>query len=289
MYIGILARRQFRNAGMSRPRSHRWRGTLCGVALVLLLGWGNIASAAGSKITNITFTGTNAGLTIVISGSGFGSSPPGVPCKSCKTPYLQITGRIGCTDLYNIVSWKDDFITLNGLQANPGSNILVTVENPQNKTVGVFAKAVPKSIAIVSPTINSVAFGGSGETLRMTVTGTGFGATPPSLPAQTNLPFFVFIDRPFAPATWEAGYANCGFGDAVALNYVSWSDTKISIDGFGRSYGRGPRGSRKWTVASGDVVAIAAANSSTKGMALSYDLHFDNPVGNGTVWGGQLP
>lgn len=268
-------------------RSNRWRCRLCGISMVMLLTWAGIAVAGDATITNVTFAGTNADLTMVISGSGFGIAPSDVPCMSCTTRYLNITGHIGCKESYDIKTWTNTRITLNGLESSPGSNILITVTNPQNKTVGVFAKAVPKSIELISPKIDSVAFAESGKNLRMTITGHGFGGAPASGLGELNLPFFVFIDLPFDSTQWEAGYANCVVGDAVTLNYESWSDTQIAVAGFGASYGKGSRKSRKWTVMPGDVVAIGVANSATSGLNFDYDVN--SPVGTGTVWGGQLP
>jgi hypothetical protein len=259
--------------------------------MVAVLTWTSIAVAAGPNIANVTFGGTNADLTATISGRGFGSAPPGVPCKSCTTQFLNISGRIGCEDAYNIASWTDNRIILSGLQGNPGGNVLISVENPQNKTISVTGIAIPNSITMIPrPKIESVAFTGSGRSLKMTIRGFGFGAAPHKVPGEEDLPFFSFVDLPFdATAEWVAGYASCGTSAAVTLDYASWSPTRIAISGFGPEYGRGPRQHHNWTVSSGDIISIAVANSATNGLKMNYSFAVFSPLGTGTLWGGRLP
>jgi hypothetical protein len=270
----------------------------CGLLAIALLASNNIALAAGPTISSIRFTGSNADLTVTISGNGFGLAPPGVPCKSCANPYLQISGYDGCSDVYNINSWDDSRITLTGVQQNSGNNIIFAITNPQNHMIGVQGVTVPTGIAVRLPQIKSVTFNGSGRNLRMTVTGSGFGAAPIRLPNEGDVRFFGFTDQPFASTRWQAGFANCGTNDTVGLNYVSWSDTKISISGFGSEYGRGPAASNHWTVAPGDIVAIFVGNSATLGLTINYSdvqqnyydfYHLASPAGAAAVWGGVLP
>lgn len=303
MYKGIVAPFGLRSPSRARcdrptPRvrsNHRCLA-LCALSLAALLTSRNVAVAADATIAHVAFQGTNAALTVIISGRGFGSGPPGIPCKSCTTPYINIGGRIGCFDKYNIVSWKDSQIVLSGLEANPDNDILVSVTNSQNKTVGVLAAATSQSIQLTSTNIARVAFGGSGRNLHMTITGSGFGAAPPGVPGEEDLPFFLFTDLPFDTAAWHAGYIGCGNNNAVVLDYRSWSDKKIVISGFGSAYGKGPRNSRNWHVEPGDIVAIAVANSATDGLKIGYSLNaatnltaFPSPLGTGSLWAGQLP
>jgi len=302
MYKGVVARFRLQLPSRARcdrraprVRSNHRRLALCALSVAALLTSQNIAIAAGATIARVVFQGTNAELTIIISGSGFGSAPPGIPCKSCTTPYIKIGGRIGCFDKYNIVSWTDSRIVLSGLQANPDNEILVSVTNPQNKTIGVLSAATSKSIRLTSTKIAAVAFAGSGRNLQMTITGSGFGAAPPGVPGEGDLPFFLFTDLPFDTVQWYAGYIGCGIS-TMGLDYASWSDTKIVISGFGSEYGKGPRSSRSWRVAPGDIVAIAVANSATDGLKIGYGfsaaktfIPFASPLGTGALWAGPLP
>jgi hypothetical protein len=268
--------------------------------MVGLLTWAGVAAAAGATIASVAFTGTNADLAVTISGSGFGLAPPHVPCKSCATPYLNIGGRIGCSGAYNIDSWTSSRIILSGFQGSPGGDVIISVENPQNKTISVKPTTIPNSITITSPPkIDSVVFTGSGRNLKMTINGSGFGTAPRNVPGDLDVPFFAFVDLPFdmpgetgfTPGQWGAGYelSSCGWNNTVTLRYASWSPTRIAITGFGPKYGKGPRNSRHWTVSSGDFVAIAVANSGTGGLVLSYTFNVLSPLGTGTLWGGLLP
>jgi hypothetical protein len=265
---------------------------LCALSVTALLTLGNIAVAAGPNIASVAFEGTNAALTVTISGSGFGSAPPGVPCHSCSTPFIQMGGLIGCFDSYNIVSWTQTHIVLSGLQANPNIGISVVVTNPQTKQVAAAHAATPNTIALTPLTIGPVTFAGSGKVLRITITGSGFGTVPPGAIGDVNTSFFSFIDQPFSSAQWQAGYSGCGDTDAVTLDYASWSDTMIIIGGFGPKYGRGPGAQHKWTVASGDLVTIAVANSATDGLKMGYSSNptpFGSPLGTGELSIAQLP
>ncbi len=301
MYKGIFERFGLQSPSRARcdrptPRvrsNHRCLA-LCALSVAALLTSRNAAVAAGATIASVAFRGTNAALTVIISGSGFGSA---LPCKSCTTPYINMGGRIGCFDKYNIVSWTDSQIVLSGLQANPDNQILVSVTNPQNKTVGVLSATTSTSIKLTSTKIATVAFAGSGRNLHMTITGSGFGAAPPGVPGEVDLPFFLFTDVPFDTVAWNAGYIGCGNNDSVTLNYRSWSDKKIVISGFGSAYGKGTSAYRNWRVAPGDIVAIAVANSATDGLKIGYSFNaaqsfpfgFPSPLGTGSLWAGQLP
>jgi hypothetical protein len=270
------------------------RRTLCALSVAALLASQN-AIAAGPTITGASFAGTNAALTLTISGGGFGSAPPGALCKSCTTLYINIGGRIGCFDKYNIVSWTDDRIVLSGLQANPGNQILISVTSTLYGTVTVLSTAINNSIRLALPKISTVTFVGSGRHLRMTITGSGFGATPPGIHSEGDLPFFLFTILPLNSAQWSAGYIGCGDTDAVSLDYASWSPTKIVISGFGEKYGKGPSSANHWQVFPGDIVTIAVANSATNGLKIGYSSNpptyvpFVSPLGTGAVWSGQLP
>jgi hypothetical protein len=300
MYKGVVARFRLQSPSSDRRaprvRSNHRRLALCVLSVAALLSSQSIAFAAGATITGVAFQGTNAALTVTISGSGFGSAPAGVPCKSCATPFINIGGRIGCFDSYNILSWTGSQIVLSGLQANPKNQLLVSVTNPQDKTVGVQSTVTPQSITLTTPPqIATVTFSGSGRNLKMIITGSGFGAAPPGVPGEVDLPSFMFVDLPNTIAQWNAGYTGCGNDDGVTLDYASWSNTKIVISGFGSDYGKGPRSEHSWQVTSGDFVSITVANSAS-GLKIGYNLEsakpflpFASPLGTGTVWVGILP
>ena len=87
-----------------------------------------------------------------------------------------------------------------------------------------------------------MAFSGAGANLQITITGTGFGAAPPGVPGNTDIPFLNFLDWNVKNPgqdnfPWAAGWQAQGITDTVTLKYASWSDTQIVATGFGGAYG----------------------------------------------------
>jgi IPT/TIG domain/S-layer homology domain len=112
------------------------------------------------------------------------------------------------------------------------------------------------------PVITSIAFNvppaGSSpmSSLQILVTGSGFGTLPlplsdfvsntivgpngpgtlvTALPAVTNVQYFSLTDNLGTASMWEAG--NSINQDLVQLNFASWTDAQILINGFGPSFG----------------------------------------------------
>jgi hypothetical protein len=255
------------------------------VCAIAFLTCSNLPLAANPIITSVNLTGVNVDLNLVISGAGFGPTPPGIPCTKCATPFLRIIdGRGDGCQVFSIASWRATQVIVSGVRGNPGDSVLVVVENSQNHLTG-FSRGVtvPKTIRLASPTIKSVSFaGGIGKNLEMTISGSGFGASPPNLPFTGNLAFFAFIDRPFGPKGWEAGYSQGPFHDAVTLKYGLWSPNKIVIRGFGGAYGQ-----KDFTIGANDPVEIWVTNSDTCG--LSVNLFNSSPASIAAIWGGHLP
>jgi hypothetical protein len=258
-----------------------WIG-LCAMAL---LTFSNFALAAFPAITSVTFTGANVDLHVVISGTGFGSAPPGVPCTKCGAPYLKVVdGRGDLCQLFNVISWRDGQVVFSGLLGAPGDPVLVFLTNPQNNLLTISSTVhIPNTITLASPIIKSVSFSGSiGRSLQMTIAGSGFGTSPPNLPFVGNLPFFAFVDRPFEATEWVAGYTQGIFRDSVTLKFGFWSPTKIKILGFGGSYGQ-----HGFKISPGDPVEIFVANTDTCG--LSMNLFNMGPATIAALRGGFLP
>lgn len=100
--------------------------------------------------------------------------------------------------------------------------------------------------------------------MQIQVDGAGFGTAPRTFPATTEIVQFRFID--VAKGGWCAGAVNQNC--PVNLQYTSWTDTRISIGGFGPEYGGGN------TVASGDAVTLVIQHSGGPQF---------------TIWQGTLP
>ena len=262
-----------------------YRGAICtGLWAMALLTWSNLALAANPKITSVAFTGANVDLQVVISGTGFGPAPQGVPCTRCTTRYLKVVyGRGDSCQVFNISSWSNTQVVFSGVSANPGDPVVVIVTNSQNHLAGISSGVIiPRTIRFASPRITSVSFtGGIGPNLEMTILGSGFGASPPNFPFVGNLSFFVFADRPFEATGWTAGYAQDQVQDTVTLKYVSWSPNKIITSGFGGAFGK-----KEFKIRSNDLVLIFVANSGSCGLGLNS---FFGPTSIAAVWGGHLP
>jgi hypothetical protein len=118
---------------------------------------------------------------------------------------------------------------------------------------------------LTTPLISGVEINGVGQDTRLLIHGQGFGVlpqivnfkahvgTPVSLPAFTQLPYFAVKDE---TSGWEAGYSLVGDAN---LNFGSWADTLISIDGFATDFAPLP----------GDILRIKACNPASGSCATS--------------------
>ena len=109
------------------------------------------------------------------------------------------------------------------------------------------------------PKITNVSFSGSGQNLRMVITGQGFGSAPQSMPYAGDTSAFLFYDQ---TQNWSGGNT----GNAVTVNYSSWSSSQIVIAGFAANYGGG------WVDHGGDSVQLTVWNHGQK-----------------ATWSGSLP
>jgi hypothetical protein len=78
------------------------------------------------------------------------------------------------------------------------------------------------------------------------------------MPYVGVLPYFGFTDTARSLNAGESG-------DALGLQYISWTDSRIVVNGFDAHYGGG------WIVTPGDSVALTVIN------------------GHSTAWTGSLP
>jgi hypothetical protein len=262
------------------------RGAVCtGLCAMALLTCSNPVLAASPAISSVSFTGANVDLHVVISGTGFGPAPLGVPCTKCTTPYLKVVnGRGDSCQVFNISSWKDTQVIFSGAQGNVGDTVLVLLENARTHLMAISKTInIPKTITLASPTIESVSFAnGVGRNLEITILGSGFGASPANLPFAGDLSFFAFADRPYETTGWEGGYAQGRIKDTVTLKYAFWSPKKIIIVGFSGVYGQD-----EFEIRPNDLVLIFVANSGTCGLGLSS--FNTGPTSIGAMWGGHLP
>lgn len=135
-------------------------------------------------------------------------------------------------------------------------------------TVPAFAASAALASA-QRPDISSVSFTGTSgpgvASPTITITGSRFGATPPSGTSDNSTscgPYtangkvygnkLYFADD----ANFEAGFSNSSGADCVGISVVSWSSTKVVLQ-FGNAYGTFDH----WYLSNGDGYAISIKSS----------------------------
>jgi uncharacterized protein (TIGR03437 family) len=105
------------------------------------------------------------------------------------------------------------------------------------------------------PQITAVQFSGNSGAYTLTITGSGFGNPTVTLPYTGDVSNFRIGDDA------QIGFGEWGYtGDANVLGYESWTDTSVTVSGFGGS--------------PGDAIIIALWNASS---------------GVAATWGGTVP
>ncbi len=97
------------------------------------------------------------------------------------------------------------------------------------------------------------------------IEGSGFGNSPPKLvpvgdavdtdARNGQRPTLVIRSRGRGPDNWEAGLASAGNSDAIGVKLVSWTDTNITLAGFGAALGD-EQNDGNWKIAAGDPIEI---------------------------------
>jgi hypothetical protein len=230
----------------------------------------------------VAFSGEPGNYRLTIDGTGLGHLPNDAPFTGVN-PYFRIFevaqigagewGYPGDAKLLRYESWSDTQIQIGGLSAQPGDAVQIWASNAATGASATWGGNVPGGAG--NPRIDSVNFSGSGANLHVTINGSGFGDAPATMPFTGDLDQFIFADQRThsGAGAFEAGGHRWRRGqrDAVTVNFQSWSDNQIVIDGFAGAYGRGDAN----TIQSGDPVYIVVWRSSDASQA-----------GPQTAWGG---
>jgi len=136
-----------------------------------------------------------------------------------------------------------------------------------------------------APAINDVQLCGAGQSMRITLTGRGFGRTPPDLPSfyfspgvsNSSLYFKLVDDVPASAGTptsqWQAGHAPDPLDKGVTVKFLSWNDTTIQIVGFGGTYGT------NGAIANpGDSLAFMVWNTDNGLSSIDHDPDHPDPI-----------
>lgn len=225
--------------------------------------------------------GSTGNYCLTIAGKGFGEPTVTLPYTGDVSNFriadeAQVGhgewGYTGNANVLNYQAWSDTSITVCGLGASPGDAILPALWNASSGEGVTWGGNVP-----VHAQISSVSLSGSGENLKITVKGSGFGTAPVTMPFTGDLNYFRFFDfRTHCGAIsslFEAGFDGWGIQspDAVTLKYRSWSDSRIVVSGFAGAYGTGCA-----TYETGDPVLIVIYNTSDT-----------SDTGSQTAWGNR--
>jgi hypothetical protein len=220
-------------------------------------------------ITDVTFTTASDGTyTATITGHNFGAAPAGIPCTLCAPQQVQVNDLASpqSLDLKNVTAWSKTQITVSGISANPGDPIRLAIFNAAAGNAAAWGGLVSPSAT--APIIKHIRVSGSGATLQMTVTGSGFGKAPAgALGMVTDSAFLLVSDYSAAAIVnggmdsagdypWNAGFCGTGDCDGVKVGYVSWTPTKIVLSGFGGAYGYDG-----FVAAPGDALCIGVAST----------------------------
>ena len=223
------------------------------------------------RVTSVNFSGIGQNMHIEVLGCGFGNAPVGLPAVGNlgvfgiydNTQGNWCAGRTNCPVALQYTTWSDGRIAIDGfgptyggtnkVAANDAVSIYIQNSGGPEFMVwsGTLQEGTPPPCGAGGPTphVTSVNFSGIGPNMHIDVVGCGFGNAPVGLPVVGNIGVFGIYDT--SQGNWCAGRTNC----PVALQYTTWTDTRIAIDGFGPTYG----GTNK--VAANDAVSIYIQNS----------------------------
>jgi hypothetical protein len=167
-------------------------GPLAAVLLVLCQSPSH--AAAPPKISSVKFTASGSTFNGTVTGLNFGTAPAGVPCNPCAVPEFSITNmpNIFSAVSFGITAWTNTSITLTGISAPATDGVTIALRNDALKNVATWGGNMPGKAK--NPKIKKVTFSGSGATLKITVTGKGFGPAPSGVPGTIDTPYFNFLD-----------------------------------------------------------------------------------------------
>ena len=233
------------------------------------------------QVCTATFNEIGQNMQIVLDGAGFGTAPRTLPVVYDLTElsFTDVTqggwsaGGNGSPVYLQFASWTDSRIVIDGFGSQygttykvvDGDQVSIFVQNSAGPEFTVWTGALkesPRQPNSFDPIVQNVTFTNVGAGMHIEVDGSGFGTAPRTLPVTYDLTQFAFTD--ITQGGWSAG----GNGSPVYLQYTSWTDTKIVIDGFGTQYGT------TYTVADGDQISLFIQNSAGPEF---------------TVWSGELP
>jgi hypothetical protein len=245
-----------------------------GAAFAAVCTLGPQAAHAGAtlpKISHIAVTPNFDGtFSATISGTNFGVAPGDVPCTACTPAELRVVDLSSqpTQQVVNVTSWSDTLITITEVSVASGDAVRVQMYNGALNATAAMGGHVGKLAG--TAVISSISTSGTGQNLVITINGSGFGPAPSVVGTNGVSPYFLFTDfnvaAPYADGyTWNAGYCGANDCDGVTVNYASWSDSQIVINGFGGAYGYPNQVAKHDSICVGIWPSTSTSNGTTGG------------------------
>ncbi len=202
------------------------------------------ASTSGSSttpvVTGVTVANMGQNATLIIQGSGFGTLPSS-DLGMGTTPYFGLgygnglqAGHTYNATLTNYASWSNNRIIIKGLSDSyymynwaltPGGEFNLLIENPQSSLSANYYGYFPaiESAPPGAPIIKDVSVTNYGQSgMTVTVTGSGFGTQPNTLPYTGN-ELYAGIT-----ASGQQVLGN-SYNNSGPLTYTVWSNTEVQM------------------------------------------------------------
>lgn len=226
-----------------------------------------------ARISGVTVDGSAHDYTITIRGTGLGQWPSSLPPLpyTGDIPYFRIgdvgkgeAGFIGDAYTVSYQTWTPNEIRIGYNVAIPNDNFLIVVHNPKTHLGSAWAGVIPPATP-GRPIITSVTLSGSGQQLRIVITGFGFGKDPSVGFSDWRMHPFSFNNQ---SSLWDASDSG-----PITLVYSERKKKRIVIEGFAGTYGSGS-GITQYAALPNDPIAITVTNHKT---------------GLWAHWGGNVP
>jgi hypothetical protein len=202
-------------------------------------------AGATPTIRAVHFSRIGPNLHIEVDGAGFGPAGVGMPHVGTVPNFsFQDVSRNWGAGMTNASEenlqytlWTDTRIVVDGLDPNanstitPGDSVSITIRNTTSTEstlwTGVIKAEAPPPLDPGGPTpiIAAIQFSRIGPKLHIEIDGAGFGPAGIGMPLVGTVPNFSFQD---VSRNWGAGMTN---DSEENLQYTSWSDTRIVVDG----------------------------------------------------------
>jgi len=199
------------------------------------------STSSSPVVDSIEEANTGQNATWIIQGSGFGTLPSS-DFGYGDTPYFQIyynggvsAGNTGNVILIDYETWTNNLIVIKGFNdgyyenlgwpIDPGTAYRLLIQNPQSGSSTNYYGTFPSQISAPNgaPIISNVAVTNYGQSgMTVTVTGSGYGTQPDTLP-------YTGDEAGFGLTIVNQGSLG-NTDNADPLTYTQWTNTEIQVE-----------------------------------------------------------